>query len=291
MIQKKDKALKSWFQKDAYFIDLFNAFLFDGQPVLKAEACKPLDSEMNDVHMNVERHVDVIRKYNDGNIYSAFIIENQSVIDDFMVARVAAYEFLAYDKMIKKKRKNKQLKKETKLPMINILVFYVGEKPWDGVMSLHEMVDVNEKMKCYFHDYKMNLIEINGDKIYNFNEKGIHQMFYICRAIYNQSIHEEKVKKSFGLVNEEILRVVKDLTDVKWLNLENLQTKEEIDMCEAERLYIEKTKKVSRDEGIQLGIEQGQKQMVLKLIHNGKTIEEVAEFFGEEPSHIQAIIQ
>lgn len=283
MIQKKDKSLKSWFQKDAYFTDLFNAFLFDGQPVLKPEACKPLDSEMNDVYMNVERHVDVIRKYNDGNIYSAFIIENQSVIDDFMVARVAAYEFLAYDKIIKKKRKNKQLKKGEKLPMINILVFYVGEKPWDGAMSLHEMVDVNEKMSGYFHDYKMNLIEISGDKIYNFNEKGMHQMFYICRAIYNQSIHEDKVKKSFGLVNEEILRVVKDLTDVKWLNLEDVQTKEEIDMCEAEKAW--EKKKVDE------GIEQGQKQMVLKLIHNGKTIEEVAEFFGEEPSRIQTIIK
>ena len=171
--------------------------------------------------------------------------------------------------------------------MVNILVFYVGEKPWDGPLCLHEMVDVNEKMKPYFNDYRMNLIEINGDKIYNFSEKGMHQMFYICRAIYNQSIHEEKVKKGFGLVNEEILKVVKVLTDVQWLNLEDLQEKGEVDMCEAERLYIEKTKKVSRDEGIK----QGQKELVLKLIHNGKTIEEVATLFGETPSAIQTIIK
>ena len=287
MNQKKDKTLKNWFQNNAYFTDLFNAYLFDGQPVLKAEACQSLDSEMNDVYMDVERHVDVIRKYNDGNIYSAFIIENQSVIDDSMVARAAAYEFLAYDKMIKKKRKNKRFIRGTKIPMVNILVFYVGEKPWDGPLCLHEMVDVNEKMKPYFNDYRMNLIEINGDKIYNFSEKGMHQMFYICRAIYNQSIHEEKVKKGFGLVNEEILKVVKVLTDVQWLNLEDLQEKGEVDMCEAERLYIEKTKKVSRDEGIK----QGQKELVLKLIHNGKTIEEVATLFGETPSAIQTIIK
>ena len=74
-------------------------------------------------------------------------------------------------------------------------------------------------------------------------------------------------------------------------------------MCEAEKAW--EKKKV--DEGIQLGIEQGielgktqgieqgrqqgQKELVLKLIHNGKTIEEVATLFGETPSVIQMIIQ
>ena len=60
-----------------------------------------LDSEMNDSNMDLEKHVDVIRKYNDGNLYSAFIIENQSYVDMSMVVRAAVYEFVAYERMLK----------------------------------------------------------------------------------------------------------------------------------------------------------------------------------------------
>ena len=40
-------------------------------------------------NMDLEKHVDVIRKYNDGNVYSAFIIENQSYVDMSMVVRLS----------------------------------------------------------------------------------------------------------------------------------------------------------------------------------------------------------
>ena len=65
---------------------------------------------MNDSNMDLEKHVDVIRKYNDGNLYSAFIIENQSYVDASMVVRAATYEYVAYDRMLKKLKKNKTKK-------------------------------------------------------------------------------------------------------------------------------------------------------------------------------------
>ena len=74
----KDKTMKEFLENNAYFVDFFNAYFFDGERVLKSENCIELDSEMNDANMELEKHVDVIRKYNDGNLYSAFIIENQS---------------------------------------------------------------------------------------------------------------------------------------------------------------------------------------------------------------------
>ena len=88
--------------KDAYFVDFFNAYFFDGEKILKPENCEELDSEMNDAHMDLEKHVDVIRKYNDGSLYSAFIIENQSRVDASMVVRAATYEYVAYERMLKK---------------------------------------------------------------------------------------------------------------------------------------------------------------------------------------------
>ena len=70
MNKSKDKIMKEFLENNAYFVDFFNAYFFDGKRVLKPENCMELDSEMNDSNMDLEKHVDVIRKYNDGNLYS-----------------------------------------------------------------------------------------------------------------------------------------------------------------------------------------------------------------------------
>ncbi len=75
----------------------------------------------------------------------------------------------------------------------------------------------------------MNLIEITGNTSYNFNEEDVYNLFYICRSIYDQSIYEG-TSNHFGLVKSTVLKVVKTLTDVEWLDLEELEEKEEIEM-------------------------------------------------------------
>ena len=227
--------MKEFLENNTYFVDFFNAYFFDGERVLKPENCMELDSEMNDSNMDLEKRVDVIRKYNDGNLYSAFIIENQSYADASMVVRAAVYEYVAYERMLKKSKKNKA---KEKLPMVNILVFYTGERPWNAARQLSQLVEVDERFESYFHDYKMNLIEITGNTSYNFNEEDVHNLFYICRSIYDQSIYEG-TSNHFGLVKSSVLKVVKTLTDVEWLDLEELEEKEEIEMCEAEKRWLE----------------------------------------------------
>ena len=257
-MKTKDKTMKEFLENNAYFVDFFNAYFFDGEKVLKPENCMELDSEMNDSNMDLEKHVDVIRKYNDGNLYSAFIIENQSYVDMSMVVRAAVYEFVAYERMLKKSKKNRNNKK---LPMVNILVFYTGERPWNAARQLSELVEVDERFESYFHDYKMNLIEITGNTSYNFNEEDVHNLFYICRSIYDQSIYEGAIN-DFGVVKSSVLKVVKTLTDVEWLDLKELEEKEEIEMCEAEKRWLEVKSKEWEAEGIRKGIEQGIEQGV-----------------------------
>ena len=277
----KDKMMKEFLENNAYFVDFFNAYFFDGQKVLKPENCEELDSEMNDANMDLEKHVDVIRKYNDGNLYSAFIIENQSYVDTSMVVRAAVYEFVAYERMLKKSKKNKA---KEKLPMVNILVFYTGERPWNAARQLSELVEVDERFESYFHDYKMNLIEITGNTSYNFNEEDVYNLFYICRSIYDQSIYEG-TSNHFGLVKSSVLKVVKTLTDVEWLDLEELEEKEKIEMCEAEKRWLEVKSKEWKAEGIELGIKQGIEQGVelgqvllyKTMIKNGMSVNEISK--------------
>ena len=273
--------MKEFLENNAYFVDFFNAYFFDGKRVLKPENCMELDSEMNDSNMDLEKHVDVIRKYNDGNLYSAFIIENQSYVDASMVVRAAVYEFVAYERMLKKSKKNRNNKK---LPMVNILVFYTGEKPWNAARQLSQLVEVDERFESYFHDYKMNLIEITGNTSYNFNEEDVYNLFYICRSIYDQSIYEG-TSNHFGLVKSSVLKVVKTLTDVEWLDLEELEEKEKIEMCEAEKRWLEVKSKEWKAEGIELGIKQGIEQGVelgqvllyKTMIKNGMSVNEISK--------------
>ena len=302
MNKSKDKIMKEFLENNAYFVDFFNAYFFDGERVLKPENCMELDSEMNDSNMDLEKHVDVIRKYNDGNLYSAFIIENQSCVDPSMVVRAAVYEFVAYERMLKKSKKNKA---KEKLPMVNILVFYTGERPWNAARQLSQLVEVDERFESYFHDYKMNLIEITGNTSYNFNEEDVHNLFYICRSIYDQSIYEG-TSNHFGLVKSTVLKVVKTLTDVEWLDLEELEEKEEIEMCEAEKRWLEVKSKEWEAEGIRKGIEQGiergieqgieqgiekkELEMYQTMVDKGFSISSIASIFSVSEESIERLL-
>ena len=290
MNKSKDKIMKEFLENNAYFVDFFNAYFFDGERVLKPENCMELDSKMNDSNMDLEKHVYVIRKYNDGNIYSAFIIENQSYVDMSMVVRAAAYEFVAYERMLKKSKKNKS---KEKLPMVHILVFYTGERPWNAARQLSELVEVDERFESYFHDYKMNLIEITGNTSYNFNEEDVYNLFYICRSIYDQSIYEG-TSNHFGLVKSSVLKVVKTLTDVEWLDLEELEEKEEIEMCEAEKRWLEVKSKEWEAEGIKKGIEQGsennRKEMYRTMVDKGFSVSSIASIFSVSEESIERLL-
>ena len=289
--------MKEFLENNAYFVDFFNVYFFDGEKVLEAKNCQELDSEMNDSHMNLEKHVDVIRKYNDGNLYSAFIIENQSCVDMSMVVRAATYEFVAYDRMLKKLKKNKV---EEKLPMVHIL-FYTGERPWNAARQLSELVEVDERFKSYFHDYQMNLIEITGKTSYNFNEEDVHNLFYICRSIYDQSIYEGAIN-GFGVVKSSVLKVVKTLTDVEWLDLKELEEKEEIEVCEAEKRWLEVKSKEWEAEGIRKGIEQGvekgieqgsennRKEMYQTMVDKGFSVSSIASIFSVSEESIESLL-
>ncbi|WP_333673653.1 hypothetical protein [Holdemanella porci] len=82
-----------------------------------------------------------------------------------------------------------------------------------------------------------------------------------------------------------MLKVVKTLTDVEWLDLEELEEKEKIEMCEAEKRWLEVKSKEWKAEGIELGIKQGIEQGVelgqvllyKTMIKNGMSVNEISK--------------
>ena len=66
--------------------------------------------------------------------------------------------------------------------------------------------------------------------------------------------------------------MVKTLTDVEWLDLEELEEKEEIAMCEAEKRWLEVKSKEWEAEGIKKGIKQGIEQGIEQGVELGQVL-------------------
>ena len=171
------------------FVSIFNALLFDGQPVLKPEYLKDENSELV---MNVSsKHVDIIKRYEDGTYLDLFVIESQSYVDPSMVARVMEYESVASMRYIRQ-----TLKKH--VPMILIVVLYVGESKWNAAKRLSELEIIHPGFEDMFNEFKLNLIELNTNHKYSTGEKATQEFFDLLRIIYRKQILKEDLDREFN---------------------------------------------------------------------------------------------
>ena len=171
------------------FVSIFNALLFDGQQVLKPEYLKDENSELV---MNVSsKHVDIIKRYENGTYLDLFVIESQSYVDQSMVARVMEYESVARMRYIRQ-----NLKKH--VPMILTVVLYVGESKWNAAKRLSELEIIHPGFEDTFNEFKLNLIELNTNHKYNTGEKATQDFFDLLRIIYRKQILKEDLDREFN---------------------------------------------------------------------------------------------
>ncbi len=195
---RPDVVLKNYWSNNEQFADLFNAVLFDGRQVIKPEELKEVDTEESSVleHRKYAESIQVsrdnIKIQKKSTVYGVqFVLlglESQEHIHYAMPMRVMGYDYSAYKKQYDsnaKKYKTAQeleedeylskMKKTDKfIPVITTVVYY-GEKPWDGAISLHGMLDIPVEMKTFVNDYKMRLVEAreNKLKLHNINNKDL----------------------------------------------------------------------------------------------------------------------
>lgn len=53
-----------------------------------------------------------------------------------------------------------------------MIVVYYGEKPWDGAVSLHGMLDISEVLKAFVNDYKILFVEVRENNLIFHNRLG-----------------------------------------------------------------------------------------------------------------------
>ena len=189
---------KKYLSDNEIFADAFNYLVYGGKQVIKAAELREIDTTElavpygNNAKAPVQKYRDILKLWNammdDDAIYVILGAELQDKVHYGMPVKDGLYDMLGYSKQIEEIRRSyrKQgeentgeisaedgtlkikltseeflsgLRKGDKLIPIITAVVYLGDTPWDGSKSLHDMLDFkNDAIKSFVPDYKLNLI-------------------------------------------------------------------------------------------------------------------------------------
>lgn len=201
---KPDIVVKNYWHNNEQFADFFNAVLFDGEQMIKPDELEDMDTEESSVLEHKEYaesigasrdNVKIRKKSTTYDVELLILgIEGQESIHYAMPMRVMGYDYGTYKKQYDdnaQKCKNakeisrdeylSKMKKTDKfIPVITIVIYY-GEKPWDGALSLHGMLNIPKAMEPFVNDYKMHLVEArkNNLKLHNINNQDLFNLLEI----------------------------------------------------------------------------------------------------------------
>lgn len=203
-----DVIVKEFWRDNDRFADLFNAVLFKGKCVIKADELQEMDTDVSgtikvkDYKETLKRARDVVKKYYNGIEFNILGLEMQEKVHLAMPLRTMVYDALGYIKEYNQiRQKNMEsgykgsdkeeflsgLKYSDRFHPIITIVFYYGEKKWNVPTSLSDMmVDMQAEIKEMFNDYNINLIQAADQKTYNFNNDDVKALFDIIHSIYNK---------------------------------------------------------------------------------------------------------
>ena len=269
---KPDTILKNFWRDNHRFADLFNAALFNGEQVLRADDLSEVDTDVSSIlkfngHAEtVQKVLDVVKKTAYGIDFVIWGLENQEKIHYAMPLRHMigdAFSYLKeYQELVAKNRKEKNfkssdeflsnMKKTDRLhPMISLCVYY-GEYPWDGPVCLLDMLDVPERIKPLVSDYKMNLIELRTSGSLQFHNQDVNTVFDISRSIYERDYNKINTVYKDIQITSELGVVIGAITQSQKLidhALESERKGGQVNMCSA----LEELEKKAEQEGMIAG--------------------------------------
>jgi len=255
---KPDTVLKNYWSDNEQFADLFNAVIFNGKPVIKPDELEEADTEESTVLENrgyaeslqASRDVIRIQKKSDvlGVQFVMYGLENQEKIHYGMPMRVMGLDYTAYKKQYDNNAKKYQNSKgmdedeylsrmkrtDRFIPVITLVVYY-GEKPWDGAVSLHGMLNIPQEMMSFVSDYKMNLIEARENKLTLHNINNV-DLFNLLEIIMDKGLSKKEAREKAieyadkHHVDKAVVMTVAGATNCK-IDYNSLDRKGDADMC------------------------------------------------------------
>ena len=306
-----DNALKQFMGRPDIFADLFNAYLYDGKQVIDPKRLTPadrlLDTQIGNAksHTDLTRFRDVYKSYHDQDMtYIMLGIENQMDVHYAMPLRNMIYDALSM--LAHKQQKSarhvamKDLKepaeylsrfaKTDHIPGVITLVVYVGSEPWDGPMTLHEMLELpDENLKQFIPDYFINLIvpAKMGDAMLAKFKTELSEFFGYIRFAHDKEVLYAFVMKHprFKSLSYEAVMAINACTNA---NIDIPSKKENINMCQA----LIDMKKDAYKEGQDSGYASSTRDTVLRMQKMRRfTISDISEVTGLPTDKVEAILR
>ena len=175
------------------------------------------------------------------------------------------------------------------IPVITLAVYF-GAGEWDGPMSLHEMLSVqNPEILSYVSDYKLNLIapeHMSDEEIDQFQTSLREVMLFIKhskdRAKLNEMVQKDE---RFKNMDRSAARVVSRVTGIEF---EEDEEEEKVDMCQALREMMEE----ANNEGMQKGALEKAKETAERMLQKGRfSYEEIAELTSLTVEEVQKLAE
>ena len=154
----KDITQKMLERYNDVFADIVNVLLFNGRKIVDEDALidTPVDSALKldgEIH---SQYRDVAKYWKNSQINIAlFGLENQTVPDKLMPMRVIGYDGAEYKKQVLEENRYKK-----KYPVITLVLYMGYDRNWKYSNSLLDLLEVDDNLRPYVNDYKINIFEI-----------------------------------------------------------------------------------------------------------------------------------
>ena len=296
---RTDEPIKKLFKNKENFADLFNATIFHGKQIIKADKLTEINTE--DIHIDstntneseelniTQRHRDLRMQYDDQILQIVLGCEDQSSVDYAMSIRTMLYDALAYTKQqndleLKQNKegkfyRGKMTKNQKVLPVLSV-VFYYGEQEWNAGKSLHDLIKWPENidLKDIIPDYKMKDID-------NFTTD-LQYILYLLKYKQEEGRLEQYIEQN----NEKLQHMNQD-THNAIIALMGSEILEGIEEEGGEVRMESKALKAVQDRGVEKGVALSLIMLVQKKIQKNKQLFEIADELEEDEIKIQPIYQ
>ena len=242
----KDITQKTLERYNDVFADVINVLLFNGENVVLEDSL--IDAlPMSTLKMEGKiksQYRDIAKYWNNSKInVSMFGLENQSKPEKFMPFRIFGYDGAEYVRQSKKENK-----KEAKYPVITLVLYFGYNGRWNQPRSLFELLDIDEKIKPYVNDFKMNLFEIaylDRKTIDKFRS----DFWILADYLYQMRVNNDYVAGETVIKHvDELLMLMSAMTKDNRFEetINELSRKESVTMCEV----LDKVEARGRKEGV-----------------------------------------
>ena len=302
-----DTETKAFMSDPSRFADAFNYLIYDGQPVIRPENLKPLDTTEitipygNNARVPEQKYRDVLKLLSvmrdHEAIYAVLGVENQTNVNYAMPVKNMHYDASNYAQQVlaAKKSYGKEdrltreeflsgFRKGDKLMPVITLVIYFGASEWDGPICIHDMMNTNNKrLLSFVPDYRINLIapaQVPDEDFEKFSTDFRDVLQFIkCSKNEEEIDRLTEGNERFSRMNPETAELINLITDSK-LKL----TVEEgtVNMCQAIQQKMERSEAAGVAKGLAEGEAKGKAQGRLETLvslwkKNRLTLQEAAE--------------